>query len=115
MSFLYPRTIAITRPTGETGIGAVGYGGETPVSEVPVASGLAASIQFDKDKGASDAKLPGDARKTFWKVLIPRSAAALGLIAQWDIITDDLGQRYQVYAPYWNSLGYALRVEKLEV
>lgn len=116
MSFLYPRTVTITRPTQPTGIGAVGYGGETTSAETAVvAAGVAASIQLAKDRGKPDANLPADAGKTLWKVFIPVAAAVpLGTIQVRDIVTDDLGQRYQVAGPYWNSLGHNLLCERLE-
>ncbi|WP_232243723.1 hypothetical protein [Paraburkholderia sp. SOS3] len=86
-----------------------------PANETIVATGLPASIQLKKGKGRPDAGLPADAvEKTLWTVFIPRGAAQLGLIRTNDIVTDDLGERYQVSAPYWNSLGYALQVELLE-
>lgn len=115
MSFIYPRTIAITRPTQPTGIGAVGYGGELPSSETAIATGLPASIQLNRERGRPKAGLPGDvAENTFWKVLIPASAAANGVIRSRDIITDDLGIRYQVEGSYFNSLGYNILAERLE-
>lgn len=114
MSFLYPRTIAVSRPGTQPGVGAQGYGGELPSTETPVASGLPASIQFYKERGHNEAQLPGDVGKTYDRILIPASAAALGLIRSRDIITDDLGLRYAVVKPYWNSLGYNLMVERLE-
>lgn len=114
MSFLYPRTVNITRPAPPTGVGARGYGGVSAAQETAVASGLPANIQFAKMRGKTDAGVPADGEKTFWKVLLPKSAAANGLIQARDIVTDDLGQRYQVTAPYWNSLGYNLMAERLE-
>lgn len=114
MSFLYPRTIAVSRPGTQPGVGAQGYGGELPSTETPIASGLPASIQFYKERGRNEAQLPGDVGKTYDRILIPASAAALGLIMSRDIITDDLGLRYAVVKPYWNSLGYNLMVERLE-
>lgn len=113
-SFLYPRTVSITRPGTQTGVGVQPYGGETPGTETPVANGLPASIQLERAKGKTDADLPGDAARTFWRVFIPAASAARGLIDTRDIVTDDLGQRYQVTAPYWNSLGHSLMVERLE-
>jgi hypothetical protein len=116
MSFLYPRTIAITRPASDVTPGYTpNYSGVTPSNETAVASGLPASIQLKKEKGRPDPNLPADAAaKSFWTILIPMGSAALGLILTNDIATDDLGVRYQVLAPYWNSLGYALLVERLE-
>jgi len=115
MSFIYPRTIAITRPTSDVTPGYTSdYSGVEPADETAVASDLPASIQLKKTSGKPDANLPADAGKTLWTVLIPLGAAQLGLIQTNDIVTDDLGQRYQVTGPYWNSLGYALLVERLE-
>lgn len=114
MSFVYPRTVAVTRPTQEAGIGAVGYGGQMPGTEDPVATDLPASIQFRKAHGGNEAGLPGDAGRSGWRILIPKGAAALGLIQARDIVTDDLGDRYQVAGAYWNSLGYNLSAERLE-
>jgi hypothetical protein len=116
MGFLYPRTIAITRPDTDLTPGyAPNYSGVEPANETAVASGLRASIQLKKGKGHPDPNLPADAaEKSFWTVFIPMGAAALGLIQTNDIVTDDLGVRYQVAGPYWNSLGHALLVERLE-
>jgi hypothetical protein len=114
MSFIYPRTIAVTRPAAQAGVGPIGYGGETIATETAVVSGIAASIQISSGRGIPPTGLPGDAKRTFWNVLIQLGAVANGVIETRDIVTDDLGVRYQVAAPYWNSLGYQLLVERLE-
>lgn len=114
MSFLYPRTVSISRPTQPDGVGAVGYGGETKVSEMAIASGISANIQLNKQHGNQVVNLPGDGARTLWKILMPAYQAPLGLIQSRDIVTDDAGVRYQVVAPYWNSLGHNLLCERLE-
>jgi hypothetical protein len=114
MSFLYPRVVGITRPTQAMSPGINGYGGQVPSTETAVASGLPASIQYVKQRGPEEARLPGDSHKTEWRVFIPLAAIARGLIETRDIVTDDAGQRYQVIAPYWDSLGYQLTCELLE-
>ncbi|CAJ0698810.1 hypothetical protein [Ralstonia holmesii] len=114
MSFIYPRTIKITRQAPVTAVGAVQYSAVQASQEVNVATGISASIQLDKTGRKPDANLPADiAGRTFWRVLIPLGQAALGLIQLEDVITDDLGVRYQVVGPYWNSLGYNLLVDRL--
>ena len=117
MSFLYPRVVAITRPiAGNQGVGAVEYGGELPINETSIATGLPASIQLQSQGAKPGADLPADmAHRTFWRILIPLSAIGTGTIKVRDIVTDDLGQRYAVVGDYWNSLGYGrLRCELLE-
>lgn len=117
MSFLYPRTIAITRPASDLAPGyQPNYSGVEPANETPIADCLPASIQLKKEKGRPNTNLPADQEaKSFWTILIPLGSAPLGLIQNNDIVTDDLGVRYQVLAPYWNSLGYALLTERLDV
>lgn len=116
MSFIYPRIIAVTRPEVSNAVGALPYSAALEANETPVASNLPASIQHKKDGRKPDADLPNDVSKLpYYNIFIPLNAAALGLIQRRDIITDDLGIRYQVQSPYWNSLGYNLFCEELEV
>jgi hypothetical protein len=109
MSFLYPRTITVTRPNPETGFGAQPYSAVLPTDETQILSAVTASIQ-NRRKGMSGRgnDLPSDSGKTDWAIFIPFSQAALGSIAERDIVTDDLGKRYQVAAAWWDSLGYQL-------
>lgn len=113
MSFMYPRTVAISRPVSVANVGAQAYGGLVASNETSIATGLSASIQLKKQQASKDyPDLPGDSGHTQWRIFV--QGAALGLISVRDIVTDDLGQRYQVMAPYWNSLGYNLFCERLE-
>ncbi len=114
MSFLYPRTIAITRPTQPVALGAVGYAGESPSTETAILSGVPASIQADRARGSQGVGLPADSAKTLWKIFSPRGAIAVGEAQTRDIVTDDQGIRYQVAAPYWDSMGTQLICELLE-
>lgn len=114
MSFLYPRTIAVRRPGAQSGEGALAYGGQTQEREVDVATGIRAGIQERREGQRNGVALPADGTRPTWYVFIPKSAAALGLIKDRDVVVDDLGERYQVVANYWDSLGYRLTVERLE-
>jgi hypothetical protein len=115
MSFIYPRTVAITRPNSQLGPGQQSYFAVTKANESAIASGLPASIQQVREPGSPEGKTPSDApNRTVWSIFIPASYAALGLIEERDIITDDLAKRYVVIAAYWNSLGHRLRCELLE-
>ncbi|HCA27555.1 MAG TPA: hypothetical protein DEP05_07965 [Betaproteobacteria bacterium] len=113
MSFVYPRTIAVTRPNGPGGVGAVSYGALLPSAESAVASAVAASIQQIKAKRKLAQTLPGDAANApQWRIFfnLPN-----GAVAERDVIVDDQGARYQIAAAYWTALGYQCLCERLEV
>jgi hypothetical protein len=115
MSFLYPRTISISRQPTQTGGGIQPYSGMNPTIEEVIFSDLPASIQLAKERGKPESGLPADAGKTLWKVMMPLSAGVpAGSVLRGDIVTDEAGQRYQVWAPYVNSLGPNFLVERLE-
>jgi hypothetical protein len=117
MSFLYPRTVSITRP-GAQPIDQVGFQASAPsgdpAEETSIATGLRANIELRGKQGANPVGLPGDVSQDEWDIRIPKSAAARGLIEPGYFVTDDLGERYKVSANYWNSLGYALRATKMK-
>jgi hypothetical protein len=115
MSFLYPRTVAAHRPAAQTGGGLLGYGGQSQATETVVATGLPASIQERREGSNNPVGLPSDATRPSWYIFIPRGFADLGTILAADVIVDDLGTRYQVDSPYWDSLGYRLTVRTLDV
>ena len=115
MSFLYPRTISITRPAAPAGVGVQPYSGLQASTETAVASGISASIQLDRSGERPLGGLPGDAAgRGTWKIMIPRAQLAKGVVLDQDVVTDDQGLRYQVTNAYWDSLGYALRTERLK-
>ena len=96
--------------------GDAGYSGQSSDNMTAIASGVSCSIQFKRPSGGLAARLPADVvAKSIWVIFIPLAAGvANGTILDRDVITDDLGYRYQVAADYWNSLGYALGCERLE-
>lgn len=111
MSFIYPRTISIVRQVLSTAVGALPYRGETPSNETTVASGIPASIQRKKVGQKAMAGLPGDGNQSIWQILFN---LPIGTVNVRDVIVDELGVRYQVQAPYWNSMGYNCTCERLE-
>lgn len=112
MSFLYPRTISISRPVAQVGVGAIGYGGQTEATETVLFTGIQASIQQKKEGQKPDLGLPGDtSKRSMWRIFI---LLARGSLKDRDIVTDDEGIRYQILAAYWNSLGYNCACERLE-
>lgn len=116
MSFIYPRVVSIVRQSLQTGFGALPPSGSQPALEQVLYSGIPASIQQKSTGSRPDAHLPADAtNRSYWRVLIPLSAGvAIGSVLRGDIVIDEFGQRHQVVAPYINSLGTDLLVERLE-
>lgn len=115
-SFIYPRTINITRQPNATGGGVQPYAGVNPSAEQTIFTGLSASIQQTSTSARPDANLPADARsRSIWRVLMPLSSGVTaGSVLRGDIVTDETGQRYMVWAPYVNSMGPNMLVERLE-
>jgi hypothetical protein len=112
-NFLYPNTISITRPNQNTGVGTVGYGGLSPMDESSIASGIPANIQIDKGSRTPVAKLPGDATyESIWKIIFK---GPNGLTQTRDIITDELGRRFQVVSADWGPMVTTCRSQLLEV
>ena len=118
MSILYPRTVSVRRQKASGAVGGkVGYGGDNPNTEAVIASGLSASIQYKRVGVANPTNLPADSRRPQWVIVIPQAGnttnISLGLIAENDVVQDEIGRRYQVYAADWQVTGYQLLVELL--
>jgi hypothetical protein len=118
MSFLYPRTIQITRPIPGKGAAYFGkqpYQGTTRDAEEPTLFDLPASIQYSATGRAKGGELPSDpASLSTWKILLPRGQVERDGIAERDIVTDEIGKRYQVQAAYWSPMGYTLTATLLQ-
>jgi hypothetical protein len=99
-------TIDVLRPQQQTGVGAVGYGGDTDDNETPLLTGWPASVLQGTKGEKSETHLPGDTRTPWWAVLLP----ALGgvTIKTNDLITDDLGRRLIVSSAELSDLGWRL-------
>ena len=110
-NFIYPRIISVSRPTQTSGIGALPYQALSSANQTVLFTDLAASIQH---RGSNQLKsgLPADANSgNQWTILFNLPD---GSVWERDIITDDLGKRYQVSTAYWNSLGYQCECERLQ-
>lgn len=119
MRFLYPRTVSIYRQKTTTSVGDRGYSsqrGPLDTNAVEGLGGLKCSIQLDRQGQHNPADLPSDAtHSTIWRVFIPRSAGAqVGSIQSTDVVIDDTNVAYQIFAAYWDSLGWQLRATLLE-
>jgi len=110
--FFFPRVIAITRPATGGGVGPQGYGGVRQSTETTVASNLKARIELDRQGTSPDAKLPADvAGQAIWKIIFK---LPLGTVRIGDIITSEIGDRYQVIAPDWGTMVTTCRCQILK-
>lgn len=126
MSFLYPRSVSIYRsasqPSGTAGYGAQPYQEpsgllDTSVfASTPIFTAIACSIQQKAQGRGTTQDLPGDTKTTvLYRIFIPKRTLPLGSIMSRDFLLDDIGRRYHVTDPYWNSLGYNLFCMILEM
>jgi hypothetical protein len=112
---LYDRVISIRRPAKATIVGATGYSGLLPAKETVQFTAIAASIQFQPKRDRPPFAIPTDATSVAqWHIYIAAGVVPAGQIADRDVVADDLGRRFQVYAAWATALGWVLAVELLE-
>jgi hypothetical protein len=112
VSFLYPRTISTSRAATSAGAGDAGYSGDTVATETPVLTGISAAIQLKQNGSPPPAGIADNGREAYWLILF---VAQLGQVLDRDFITDDQGQRYQVFAAAYTALNqYNCMCERLE-
>jgi hypothetical protein len=98
------RTINVLRPQQQTGVGAVGYGGDTDANETLLMQGWPASLLQGTKGEKNEVNLPGDVRNPWWQMLMP---AFSGVVLQSaDIVTDDIGRRYIISSAELSDLGW---------
>lgn len=115
MSFLYPRTATISRPSlAQSDGGVQAYGGRTLAGETIIAQDVPCSVQARREGNRNPPGLPGDGNKASWRILTPLGAVKDGFVRDNDVFTDDLGRRFGVLADYTNSLGGNFYCERLE-
>lgn len=100
------RTIDVLRPQQQTGVGAVGYGGNTDESEAMLMQQWPASVLQGTKGEKSEANLPGDVRNPWWAILLPYFTGVT--LRSDDIITDDLGRRYIISSAELTDAGWRL-------
>ena len=123
--FVYPRLLSIYRlpglPNAPAGFGAQPY--QEPQTafaasvwaSAPIYSSIPCSIQEYRSGQRPVDDLPGSTLVTPTnKIYIPVRTLPLGAIKVRDYLMDDLGIRYHVINPYWNSMGYRLYCVFLE-
>lgn len=108
------RTAKITRQQAQTGVGAVGYGGNVPSQEVDVLGAPGAfwpaSILFG-GKSQQGVGLPAGVNNIGWRILLPPSVPIT--IKAGDIVTDDLGRRYAIDGAELTDLGWRINAQEV--
>jgi hypothetical protein len=114
-SFIWNRVISVRRPQSSPVAGDGGYSGLQATNETVIASGIPASIQSASRGGTSEGigRVPSDAGRSLWRIHIPVWAQPTAPINVRDVVIDDLGRRFQVAAPWLDSLGPCLLGELL--
>jgi hypothetical protein len=106
------RTINVLRPQQQTGLGAVGYGGDTDANETPLMTGWPASVLQGTKGEKGEVNLPGDVRNPWWQMLFPAFPGVNLRTA--DIITDDMNRRYVISSAELTDLGYRCTAQQAQ-
>lgn len=121
-TFEYPRFMTIRRRFQTTAAGAQPEREYNDDGSVIIGLPLVpCSIQFDRDGSVPVIQMPTNVRaRGAWKIFVSRSNGAAFLIdspeviSVGDSITDDQNIRYQVTHPWWDSMGWQIKVERLK-
>lgn len=99
------------RPQQQSGVGALGYGGNTDATETALMTQWPCSILLGGKGEKSETNLPGDVKNPQWSVLVP----AFGTVAlrSGDVIKDDLARRFVIGSAERTELGW--RISALQV
>lgn len=98
------RTLTIYRPAQQTAVGAVGYGGNTGAGETALMTGWPASVLQGTKGENGGVGLPGDVRLPWWAILMPAFPGVS--IRAFDVISDDLNNRYVISSAEQTDLGW---------
>ena len=107
------RIISAFRPQQQTGVGAVGYGGDTVAQETALITGYPASILQATKSDRSLVNLPGDVRNPAWTLLLPSLPGDVTLRSE-DVITDDQSRRYVISGAELTDLGWRISAVQAE-
>lgn len=107
------RIVNVLRPQQQSGVGAVGYGGDTVATETPLVTQFPASILQATKSDRNLVNLPGDVRNPAWAVLLPALPGSVDLRSE-DIITDDLARRYVISGAELTDLGWRISAVQAE-
>lgn len=101
------RVVSLFRPQQQTGVGAVGYGGNTAANQTALVTGFPASVLQGSKGERSEVNLPGDTRAPWWTVLLPNLPGGIYLRTD-DLMTDDYGRRFTLSSVEQTDLGWRI-------
>ena len=111
MSFLYPNLIRVSRPQGSDALGAQAYSGLTQQQETTIVTRASAHIQPERQGAKPLPGLPGDAEgQPTWKIILKLPK---GTVQVRDVLTDELGTRYQAVYAAWTPLATTVLVVRM--
>ena len=112
-SFLFPNLVRLSRPQGNAALGAQPYSGLSQAKETTIVTSARAHIQPERQGQAPLAGLPADAAgQPTWKVILKLPK---GTIQKRDVLTDELGNRYQAIYAAWTPLATTVLAVDLNV
>lgn len=122
MGFIYNRVISIRRPSNVGSVGERGYSAQRgSVDEAVRFSDVQCSIQEQSGGPKSPVGLPSGMKiQPQWRVFIPEFVATpkgivRGAVKQADVIVDEDGNRSEVFAPIFTSLGWEIVCVQMEI
>ena len=98
------RTINVYRAGQQATVGALPYGGNTAVAETLLMQGWPASVLQGTKGENGGVGLPGDVRLPWWAILMPAFPGVT--LRAYDILTDELNNRYIISSAELTDLGW---------
>ena len=107
------RTVTVYRPQQESGVGAVGYGGNTQANQRAIVTAFPASVLLATKAENGPVNLPGDVRAAWANLLLPPIPGGVTILDH-DVVTDDIGGRYIVSGAELTELGWRCTMQESE-
>lgn len=106
-------TADFLRPQQQTGVGALGYGGDVDANEIMLMQQWPCSILQGTKGEKGGINLPGDARDPWRAILVPAFAGVN--LRSGDIVKDNLANRYVISSAELTDLGWRITAMQAQV
>jgi hypothetical protein len=107
------RTLTISRAGQSAAVGELSYGADTAATETVLMAGWPASVLQGTKGEKNDVGLPGDVRTPWFAILLP-AWPGVNLRTS-DVITDEIGGRYDISSAELTDLGWRLTAMQVRV